>query len=450
MRFFRDGIILFLLFLNSLGVIAANPVANLWDAYQDAVKNDPVFQQQKATLQETEQQIPTARATLLPQLVLNAQLAHTYQNSELLGDVDYNSNQYTINFSQALFNASAFNQLYQARLSVRAAVALFSWQTQDLIVRFVRGYLNVLQARDMMDYTQSQKLFSKEFLRVMTRQRQLKYATVTEFEQAEQQYQLLNGQYETAKITYMQALQSLSNITAVVYSAFPKLKSNFISIKLNPNSVQPWVALAKRQNLLLQSARLTMQSAEQKIRTKKTDFLPTVSEITNYSDINELSTQAAGGSEEAVRSTEAGISASWNFSQGGQTLSDIATAKAQYAKASADMAQRYLEAVTNAKNAFIGVHDGLFSVKSAREAMKVGVSGLNHMNKGFKAGVQNIFDLLQAQNRLYEAQKQYTLFFYTYVLNTILLKQAAGTLSPRDVYTLNNYLYGKTDDNRTK
>ncbi|MCX7121589.1 MAG: TolC family protein [Gammaproteobacteria bacterium] len=445
MRLFRNSAILISFFSSSLAFGAMAPGENIWLAYQDAVKNDPVFQQQKATLQETEEQVPSARAPLFPQLFLSAQLSHTYQNSKILGDSDYNSNQYAINFSQVLFNASAFNQLYQARLSVQAAVVLFSAQTQDLIVRFTRAYLAVLQARDMMDYAHSQKTFSKEFLRMLTRKRALKFATITEFEQAKQQYQLLCAQYETTKITYNQNLQSLSNITALVYPQFPALKKQFSLIHLSPDNAQPWVKLAKTQNLLLRSAQLQVRAAEQQIKTKKTDFLPTVSATTNYSDTNELSTQAAGGADETVRATQTGISASWNFSQGGQTLSDIRKATAAYAQTTAAMQQQYLQAITNTENAFIGVQDGSLSVQASREAMQVGESGLQHVNRGFKAGVQSIFELLQAQNRLYEAQKQYTQNFYNYVMNTILLKQAAGTLSPNDVFTLNNYLYGKTN-----
>src|SRR3990167_8783809 len=150
-----------------LGVVVSGTVlsqpTDLWSAYQDAVSNDPVYQTQKAVLQEKEQEIPTARAALLPQLFLNAQMSRTYQDSLLLGSDDYNSNQYTVNFSQAIFNANAFFDLQRAKLSVQAAAALFSAQTQDLIVRLIRAYFDVLEKNELLNYTKSQKKFSDEF-----------------------------------------------------------------------------------------------------------------------------------------------------------------------------------------------------------------------------------------------------------------------------------------------
>ena len=215
-----------------------------------------------------------------------------------------------------------------------------------------------------------------------------------------------------------------------------------------PSTVGPWVTLARNQNLLLRSEQLDARAARQRIETKKMDFLPTVSAIANYSDVNQLSTEAIGGSEDAVRGTQVGLSATWNIFQGGGTISDIKQARANYAKATADMEQRYLQAISSTQNAFIGVSNGLHSVEESRSAMQAGISGLKNVNKGFNAGIQSIFEVLQAQNRLYESQKQYTSSYYNYLLNTILLKQAAGTLSPSDAYQLNNYLYGKTHENK--
>src|SRR3990167_870913 len=229
-------------------VASAMPTTDLWSAYQDAFKNDPIYQQQKAQLQETEQEVPAARAALLPQLLLTGQGSHTYQTSEILGDVDYGSNQYTINFNQAILNFAAMNALYNAKLSVQAAVELFSAQTQDLMVRFVRAYLNTLQTRDLMRYAKSQRNFSKDFLKMTSRMRELKFATITQYEQAKQQYEVLSGQYVLAKIAYIQNLQNLSNITAVLYHRLPRVNTHFHPIKLFPQNVKAWEDKARAQN----------------------------------------------------------------------------------------------------------------------------------------------------------------------------------------------------------
>lgn len=418
--------------------------ATLWSAYQDAVHNDPIFAQQKATFQQVEQTVPEARSYLLPQFLLSAQGTHTYQNSKILGNSDYNSNQYTINFSQTIFNFSQLNALRQAKLSVRAAAMLFSAQTQDLMVRFMRAYLAALQAEDLYHYTKTQYLFSKDILQMTQKKYNLKYATIIEIEQAKVQAELYRSQMITSKINAQQAMQNLSNITGVTYHHISGFHGKIPLIHLNPHNIASWVNLAKNDNLQLKAAQLDALSDKAKIETRKSDFLPNVSAVDTYSDTNQLSSQSVGSVPETIRASQVGISASWNLEQGGLTIAQVKEATSAYERSLDVMQQRYLETVTNAKNAYFGVNEGVMSVRDSQLAMHIGMSGIAHTRTAFKSGVQSIADLLQHQNRYYEAQKQYAQTLYQYILNTILLKQAAGTLSPVDIKHLNQYTLGKS------
>ena len=415
----------------------------LWSGYQDAVHNDPVFMQQKATLQEAEQSVPEARSYLFPQLLMNAQLANTYQNAAPFGSNNFNSNNYGINLSQTIFNMSQFNALKQAKVSVQAAAALFSAQTQDLIVRYMRAYLAVLQARDLLRYTQSQADFAHQFYGMTQKRYDLRFATITEIDQAKQQYQLFRAQTITAKITYDQSLQNLRNITAMHYAGLKGFQSHFPVLHLSSENIDQWVALAKKQNLFLRAAVLDMLAAKSQIDVKKSDFLPTVSGTSNYSDNNQLSTPGPSAVLEKVRSTEVGLNLSWNIVQGGLTIAQTRKATSAYERAVDLMQQKYLETITNTQNAYIGVTEGANSVFASKLAMQEGLSALQHTRSGFSAGVQSIFDLLQTQNRLFESERQYVQNFYQYILNTILLKQAVGTLSPQDVFLLNKQVSKK-------
>lgn len=420
--------------------LSSPQTANLLTAYQDAVRNDPTFQEQLATLQQAEQSIPEARANLLPQLILSAQVSHTYQNSRILGYDDFNSNQYTLSFNQAIFNLSALTQLHQAKASVQAAATLFSAQEQDLIVRLVRAYLAVLQTQDLMSYTKQQMQFAENFYAMTNKRFKLKYATVTDMDQAKQQYRLIQSQYVTASINYYRSVQDLSTITARLYRKFSGFKANFPLIKPNPESGNAWVALAKQQNLFLRAAQFDAIAAQRQIAVQKANYAPSVSAITNYSDVNELSTLAVGGVPETVKTTTVGVDFSWNMIQGGLTIAQVRQAAAAYAQSIATMRKRYLEAITNTNKAYFGVSNGILRVQESRQAVVAGLSGLNNAEAGFRAGVQSIFDLLQAQNRLFESERQYVGDFYNYIIDTVLLKQATGTLCPEDVYQLNRWL----------
>lgn len=413
---------------------------DLWSVYQDAVKNDPVFEAQKAILEESMQDVPIARADLLPELLLNAKYAHSYQNSRITGYNDFDSSQYSLNLSQPIFNAAAFLQLKSAHASVQAAVVRFSAQEQALMSRVVRAYLAVLEARDLFVYTQSQERFSQEFLTMSRKRYKERFATVTELDQAKQQLQSLRAQVISAKIDYDQQIENLSDITAVTYHHFPYFKKSTPLVTPFPNKMTTWISEARRNNLLLRAAQFDIIAAKHRLGGNKANFLPNLSVFGSYSDINQLSTQNNQGLQNNVTASEVGLRASWPLIQGGLTIAEVKQAKAAYDKATADANKVYLDTLLNTRNAFRSIRDGLQRVRAAKYAVNSGLNGLLHTEAGFKAGVQTIFDLLQAQNRLFDSEKSYLNYFYNYLLNTILLKEANGSLSPNDIDRLNHYL----------
>ena len=59
---------------------------------------------------------------------------------------------------------------------------------------------------------------------------------------------------------------------------------------------------------------------------------------------------------------------------------------------------------------------------------------------GYEVGTRNIVEVLDAERNYYVALRDFANARYDYVINTLNLKQAAGTLSPQDLVDLNNWL----------
>ena len=55
-------------------------------------------------------------------------------------------------------------------------------------------------------------------------------------------------------------------------------------------------------------------------------------------------------------------------------------------------------------------------------------------------GTRNIVDVLNAQNAVFAARRDYANSRYEYVLNSMRLKENAGTLSPEDIAALESFL----------
>lgn len=59
-------------------------------------------------------------------------------------------------------------------------------------------------------------------------------------------------------------------------------------------------------------------------------------------------------------------------------------------------------------------------------------------------GTRNVVDVLNAQNILFQAERDYANSRYDYVLNLMRLKERAGLLSPEDVLRLDSFLVPPT------
>ena len=59
---------------------------------------------------------------------------------------------------------------------------------------------------------------------------------------------------------------------------------------------------------------------------------------------------------------------------------------------------------------------------------------------GYEVGTRNVVDVLNAQNTLNAAQRDYYNSRYDYILNLLRLKEQAGLLNPEDVYNLDSFL----------
>jgi outer membrane protein len=93
-----------------------------------------------------------------------------------------------------------------------------------------------------------------------------------------------------------------------------------------------------------------------------------------------------------------------------------------------------------ARDAYLGVIAEISRVRALRQAVESNRTALRATQAGFEVGTQTTVDVLQAQNNLRRIETTYSRSRYNYILNVLLLKQAAGTLSVADVEEVDGWL----------
>jgi outer membrane protein len=126
--------------------------------------------------------------------------------------------------------------------------------------------------------------------------------------------------------------------------------------------------------------------------------------------------------------------------QSGAVASAVRQSRALYRQAEAqyDSAQRDSERQTRA--AYRGVVTGILRINAARRAVESGRQAVEASQRNVEFGTGSVFDLLNAQNNYYAAQRAYSQTRYDYLTAVLTLKQQAGRLAERDLEAIDGFL----------
>lgn len=412
------------------------------NVFQRSSEYDPTYQQAVATYNAAKEALPQSIAGVLPSLDLSAAITKVIQTNRSNGSSNLTQNNYGLNATQTIFNFGVFEQIAQAKHSVQSAAYILSAAGQDLMVRTARAYFAVLQAEELLNYTKQQRDFIYQQYQATQKRYDHREATITDLNQAKGAYELMAVQLTQAQESVYTSYQNLEQITAKNYDGLAKLKNNFPLVTPRPNKLIAWVNKAKEANLNLLSAKENMLAQHENVNVQKGNYLPNITANGSYTRGRELLTSDTSNAliTGHYHELQGGLNLQWNVYQGGLTNSQVRAAAANYQQAYAQRDQAYLNAITNTRISYDNVTQGINEIKMAKLAMQSSTIALIKAEKAYRAGLLTVTDILQIQNILFQAQKEYVNDVYSYLVDVLLLQQAAGTLSVRSMMVENQWL----------
>ncbi len=442
------------------GMTSNARAADLLTVYQQAVQNDPTFQGALDTRNATAEGVPISRASLLPTLGATAQSNFTQTNSPSANSpfnnvAAFNSHDYALSLSQPIFNLADWMALRSASATAKQADATYAAALQTLIINVSTAYFNVLQAQDTLTYTEAQKEALANQLKQIRARFDVGLATMTDVYQVQASYDAIVAAEITAKNAIINNEEALTAMTNNTYSHLATLRKSFPLVTPAPSNTNQWIQAADAHNWTVRAARYAMLASHETLRQNFSNNLPTVSATGSYQDGNNLggggsSSGSNASSTDSAWSTTVGVQVSFPIFSGGLTLAQTRQAEDNYAGANASLvlAQRTVDLQT--EQSFNNVVAYASKVAADRVAITSAESALDATNEGFKVGTKTILDVLTAEQNLYSAQTTYAADEYTYILSTLQLKQAAGTLSVEDVQAINAWLEHQQKETTTE
>lgn len=441
-----------------------SPIAtseSLLDIYETALDNDAQLRAETAQYRADLELKTLALAPLLPQINTGVSRAMRDSENTRLSIVDFNggnvviadqttgsrtyTTSYDISLSQTLFDLSAWFDWKAGSERNKQVEATVAAAQQNLIVRVSEAYFGVLRAEDNLRAAKAQERALSRQLE-QTRQRfNVGLIAITDVYEAEARHDLAGVTRIVEENNLAVALERLSVLTGQQHGQLRLLSNEFSPELPMPTDRSAWVDFALENNFELAAVRFAEEAARQNAKSRQMGHAPRVSAQVSYSESDTTGTVTPPNAFNLPPNSE-GENESFQIRldmplyAGGSISANRRRAAEQFNVARENRINLTRNTITASRSLHMTVSSDVARVKARKRAIKSTQSALDATVAGYEVGTRNIVDVLNAQNAVFAAQRDYANSRYDYVLNSMRLKENAGTLSPEDIAALEAFL----------
>ncbi len=417
--------------------------ADLIDIYRAAQAQDPVYSSARFTYDASKEIVPQARAAnLLPSIGLSASFNRNHRDTDGFPTADFNTHGYTVSLTQPLFRMQNWITFDQAGLQAKQSEAVFADAGQSLIVRTAQAYFDVLLAQDNVALSGAQKTAINEQLAQAKRNFEVGTSTITDTYEAQAKYDLGVAK-EISDLNDLeikrQALQQLIN---KMPAGLAPLRDNPILTLPKPSDMDQWVKAAEEASPVIAQLRLAYEIAAKDVDRNRAGHMPTLDFTGSFGNASSPSTTVTGGVGPSFDTRSAGIGVTLTIPlyQGGGTQSRVRQSLSNRDRADADLENAKRTVAQSVRQNYLGVTNGVAQVKALEAALVSNKSSLDATVLGKEVGVRTNVDVLNAQQQLFQAQRDLQQARYNTILSQLRLKSAAGRLVEEDLAEVNRML----------
>jgi len=429
-------------YVPALLLLNCNVIAmDLIGAYALAETNDPIYRQTVYSTLATRESKPQARALLLPNASLSA---NTFDNDQSIGgtafgdsgDVNFNSHGYTFSVAQPLFRWDRYLTLKQTDSIIQQAEAEQMSAQQELIIRVAEAYFTVLAAMDNIEFTKAETKSLGRQLEQANQRFEVGLTAITDVHEAQAGFDRATADDILAENLLDNAKENMRAITGEYITEFSILGDAMPLVSPEPNDIDQWSKTAESQNMVIIATKYKVESARQEIKIQKSEHLPTLDLVANHGY------NVTGGrfGDFKLRETDVGLELNVPIFQGGLVLSKSKEARYLYDQSRQELEQAFRAAQRESRQAYLGVISGISRVTALKQALISTETALKATETGFEVGTRTAVDVVATQRATLEAQRNHARARYDYLLDSLRLKQAAGTLNPDDLKIISVWL----------
>jgi outer membrane protein len=429
----------------SLAMATVASGADLLEIYRMAQSADAQYAAARAAWSAGQEKLPQGLSGLLPSATVSANTQYNDRDfrprdpAVAATSSQFNSNSVSVSVTQPLYRPQNLTVYEQSKSQVVQSDAVFAQAAQDLVLRVVQAYLDVLLAQDTIVFAQAQLVAIGRQLEQAKRNFEVGTATITDTHEAQSRYDLTVSLEITAKNDLEIRKRFLELIIGRPTPGLSPLGPRFNPHFPEPNNPVAWVDQAAANNLQVRASQASLDFATKEVERNRAGHRPTLDAFATYSDANN-GINSVGLSVTDTTTRVYGLQLAIPIYQGGLISSRVREALANEEKARQDLENARRTAQLTAQQTFLGVASGVSQVKALEAALVSSQSSLDSTRLGQEVGVRTQIDVLNAQQQLSQTRRDLAQAKYNYILALLRLKFAAGQLTEQDIALVNTWL----------
>lgn len=428
----------------SLGTPTVGAI-DLLDTYLAALGNDSTYLAARSALQATQQNIPLARANLLPRIALTGQQTanetnnrFTQANQQLETDTAYSARNAGLTLRQPLFRLQAWHQFSAAQAQVAAAEAEYEKERQAAALRAADAYFGVLQtaaevkaSRAELDaYTSQQMLADKAF--------SAGYGTRIDIHESQARLKQAQAQLMQTEFSADNARQNFQATVGLEPDHLADIDlPQFRPAPPAPATLEPWLEQLEVANPELASLRHQLEAARKNYQANRARHFPTADLVAGrqYGQGDTVNTI-----DRKYLTDYVGVQVMIPIFEGGGT-----TALIRQASATIDTTRHQFDAglkrlSLTAQQAFARNVQGTLQIPALEQALEAAQLAVVSTERGIEAGTSTRVDVLNAIQRVNGIERDLSRARYEFFLSRFHLAAAVGALNDDIVSEINKLL----------
>ena len=397
------------------GWVALQPVSaaaaglSLTAAYDASRLNDPTLKSAGHTFDASQQEEAIGFGGLLPQVSLSSRYGsggrtdggsdNGYVNSN-----DYQANNMTLAAQQPLYDKGRWAAYQEGKARGRLGVQQFDAASQSLYDRVAKAYFDVARAENEIKLIAQQKAAINGLVVQSQKLYQSGQGAVTDIDEAQARLDLVVAQEAEAQARRIAAMRALSGRASVPIDDIQPMREELAaSSPIPPEQDLPyWTAIARDASPELAARLAAMKVAEAQADSQRAGHYPTLSLTTQLTRRETRQYQELDPRQDTYY---VGVQLDIPLYRGGSVRASVAKAEAQLAGAQSDYDVQRQQLAEDIETDYLGVVAGYAKSKAMQRAVESNQRALTSTEKGFQGGVRSTTDILDAQQRVFQARR---------------------------------------------